>query len=105
MEIIAIVVVLVIGILLNKASKKIQELKEIEAKITHYIQNKSTFIYVETVEENNQTMYFAYNYLTKAFIANAASEEELSKTVVERLPDRDIFSVKVTEDMAEATKW
>lgn len=105
MEIFAIAVVLVIGILLNKAANKIRELKEIEAKITHYIKNKSTFIYVEVIEENNQKMYFAYNYLTKEFIANATSEEELSKTVVERLPNRDIFSVNVTEDIAEATKW
>lgn len=88
---IVITIFLIIKIISNIGEKVIAE-KKLQEKMQHFAKS-CEFIYIETIEENNKTMHFAYNFRTKDFVANANSKDELTVNVFARIPNKEIYIV------------
>lgn len=67
--------------------------KEAE-KVQDYVLNKSRYFYIEEVNSSSGKMLLVYDYLTKEFVTQGITKDELKEKLSIEYGDKDLYFVK-----------
>jgi len=67
--------------------------KEAE-KVQDYVLNKSRYFYIEEVNSSSGKMLLVYDYLTKEFVTQGITKDELKEKLSVEYGDKDLYFVK-----------
>lgn len=67
--------------------------KEAE-KVQDYVLNKSRYFYIEEVNSSSGKMLLVYDYLTKEFVTQGITKDELKEKLSVEYGNKDLYFVK-----------